>query len=163
MPCRHASGSTKSASSSESPSSRGRIAANPMTASPTSATNTPPPSICPRGSSIASGFARRASLSPGFLSDARHWSASRDFLSDTTADRTETCCIGYRDAERPNIGGHETRRLQPRWPAAVRCSVLILPLKPFGFFDSIGCRAGSARTLPALTSENINRCLAAPH
>ena len=46
---------------------------------------------------MASGFDRSASLSPGFLSEALHCSASRDFLSDTTASLIVTGNIGSRN------------------------------------------------------------------
>src|SRR5215471_11629995 len=68
------------------------MAAKPAMTPLHSSTKTQPPAICSIGSTIASGFARSASRSPGLLSDARRCSASSIVRSSVRAGRMETSC-----------------------------------------------------------------------
>src|SRR5213594_1856155 len=66
--------------------------------------------------------------------------------------------IRLRCGQRPSDGGHETRRLQPRWPAGVRCSALILLSKPLLVFANIGRKWAGSVTSTSRVTNSSNRC-----
>src|SRR5215469_16108342 len=69
--------------------------ANPTMAPFHSATNTLPATICPRGTSIASGWASKASRSPALVRDARSCNPSSSSCSEVTAGRIRKFSITH--------------------------------------------------------------------